>query len=147
MDPQVWGRHLWISIHYIALGYPLKPSEIDRKNYSLFFKHLHTVLPCDACAKHYQQHLKDLPPIEQFLESPEELFKWTVLIHNKVNLDLGKPQLSYEQARKLYPSQMTKSFLGNGPCSTSIAMGVLVAVLVVLAGGGAFFLMKLKPKN
>jgi hypothetical protein len=133
---------MWISIHYVALGYPLKPSEIDRKNYSLFFKNLHTVLPCDACAKHYQQHITDMPPIENFLDSPEELFKWTVLIHNRVNMDLGKRQLSYEEARKLYPSQLEKSLVHN---LSSFYLILLVTLALLVVGGCAFFL--LKPKN
>lgn len=32
----------------------------------------------------------------------EKYFEWTVAGHNHVNKDLGKPELSVEEARKLY---------------------------------------------
>ena len=55
MDPNIWGKHMWASIHFIALGYPHNPSETDKNNYTAFFENLHNVLPCNTCGN----HLKD----------------------------------------------------------------------------------------
>lgn len=105
MTPEVWGRYLWFSIHYIAMDYPMKPSARDREYYKEFFENLWKVIPCFKCAQHYQQHLKEFPLVSEkadFLANRDTLFAWTVELHNIVNKELGKPQMSVESARKLY---------------------------------------------
>ena len=40
MDPNVWGKHMWTSIHFIALAYPHYPTELEQSNYNSFFNNL-----------------------------------------------------------------------------------------------------------
>jgi len=99
MQPSVWGPHVWRTIHYIALGYP---DNADSMAYKEFFLNLWKVIPCLKCSINYKRHLDELPPIDQYLGSKDDLFKWTVALHNIVNMELGKPQMDVDTARALY---------------------------------------------
>ena len=96
-----WGPSAWSFIHYTALAYPVQPTETDKENYKTFYYSLQNTLPCPKCAKNYQRHLKDIP-IDEALDGPEELFKWTIDIHNEVNKELGKRKYSYEEVSDKY---------------------------------------------
>lgn len=106
MQPFIWGRHLWRACHYIALGFPSDADDTVRQQYKDFFLNLWKVVPCLKCGVNYQRHLTELPPIDGFLSSNMELFKWTVALHNLVNLELGKPQMQFEEALKLFSADI-----------------------------------------
>jgi len=101
MDPTVWGNGLWIFIHTIAINYPEKPSPIDKKNVYNFFTNLENVIPCEKCKNNYSLHMKQLP-LSSHLNNKNDLFKWTVDMHNMVNSELGKPILTVEQVKNIY---------------------------------------------
>jgi hypothetical protein len=118
-DPKFWGPEAWWFIHLVALNYPINPSEEDKKNYTKFFESLKNTLPCPGCAFNFGEKLKKTPPR---LENREQLFNWTVDVHNEVNKSHGKPEISYEEAlkkisekkdiEKLRESFMITSFTG-----------------------------------
>jgi hypothetical protein len=101
MQPEIWGPHLWRSIHYIALGYPQQPTPEDVQNYYILFFNLWKVIPCYKCSVNYKRHLDELP-IDSFLSTRIKLFEWTVSLHNIVNKELGKKQISLDDAKELY---------------------------------------------
>jgi len=101
MKPKVWGPKAWFFIHAIALNYPKNPTFQQKREYSNFFKSLKHVLPCDACAKNYGINI-DKYPIDNYLDTTEKLFNWTVDLHNMVNYETGKPQVSYLDAYNLH---------------------------------------------
>jgi hypothetical protein len=102
VSPKHWGKEGWKFIHWVALTYPSKPTEDDKKNYKRFFDSLQDVLPCPICAVHFKENmLKN--PIR--LNSNVELFNWTVDMHNEVNKQNLKKEFSYEEAFK----EITKS--------------------------------------
>lgn len=103
VEPTIFGPHLWKSIHYIAIGAPKKFNNNDKQNYKTFFKNLEYWLPCDICSEHYKKN-KTLLNINDYLESNETLFEYTFLFHNIVNKMLGKRELKYDEALKLYTS-------------------------------------------
>ena len=35
---KIWGPGLWIGLHSISFGYPINPSEEQKKNYKQFFE-------------------------------------------------------------------------------------------------------------
>ena len=37
LSKEIWGPHLWYSMHFIALGFPNEASSIDKKNYKNFY--------------------------------------------------------------------------------------------------------------
>lgn len=103
MDPKIWGKHMWSSIHFIALGFPQKPSETQKLNYKSFFENLYKVLPCNTCSEHLESTIKnELPLYANNLSNTTEMFKWTVGLHNIVNKRLNKPTMSFEEAENMY---------------------------------------------
>lgn len=98
---ETWGPHMWYTIHFIALGYPIDASSIDKKNYKNFYINLPNIIPCDECAKHLVNNLNNFS-IDNYLESRDKLFEWTVILHNQVNKMLGKKEWNLDIAKKYY---------------------------------------------
>lgn len=101
MKPSYWGPYFWKVIHITAMNYPSVPTSEDKEIYRKFYILLGDILPCSKCSKNYKRHLTTIP-IEYFLKNNEELFKWTIHLHNIVNKELGKPQWSLEYAEAYY---------------------------------------------
>lgn len=88
MNPEKWGPHTWIIFHTIAYNYPEKnPGKNKRKHAKEFYENLKYSLPCKFCRQSYNKFIKELP-VENFLDSREQLTTWAYLIHNKVNQKL-----------------------------------------------------------
>jgi hypothetical protein len=96
-----WGPGTWNFIHFVAITYPKEPTDNDMDKYLMFFTSLQHVLPCPKCSDNYKRHLDDFP-IQKALTNNQELFKWTVDIHNEVNKELNKREYSYEEALNIY---------------------------------------------
>ena len=101
MTPDVWGPHGWKFIHYITLGYPEYPTQMQKDKYKAFFLLLKDVLPCSLCANHYKENLQKYPISEQILNSRDKFIKWGIDIHNSVNKLNKKPELDYITAYNL----------------------------------------------
>jgi len=105
MDTQKWGPPLWKGIHAIAHGYD--PEIHNPKDYQIFYHVLGRVLPCKYCRQSYQQFIKELP-VEDYLNSQEDLTFWLYSMHNKVNHKLRsqgllkKPDPTFESVYKKY---------------------------------------------
>lgn len=91
MNPQVWGPHLWFSLHTVTFSYPFYPDTEQKQQMKEFFLSIQNILPCMLCREHYKEHLQ-ANPIEPALESRGELAKWLIGVHNSVNKSLGKPE-------------------------------------------------------
>ena len=109
MQPFIWGKYLWTSIHYISLGYPENPTNEEKNDYKLFFENIFKVIPCYMCSENYKDHLVALPITQEVLRNTKSLFTWTVQIHNIVNKTLNKKQMSVTEAYQLY----TKTYITN----------------------------------
>ncbi len=101
IDPNLWGSNAWSFIHYTALAYPDNPTDEDKMNYKSFYYGLQNTLPCLKCSLNYKKNIQELP-IDNSLGKKEDLFRWTVNIHNMVNNELGKKNLNYDQALQKY---------------------------------------------
>ncbi len=95
--PDVWGPHGWKFIHYITLGYPYNPSEIDKERYRNFFNALKYVIPCSICGNHFRQNLEKYPIDNEVLSSKEKLIAWGINMHNMVNVKNDKKVYTYEE--------------------------------------------------
>jgi hypothetical protein len=99
MHPSIWGPHVWKTLHHVALGFPDDASEETKLTYKQFFNLLGCVLPCAQCRATYEQHIAEMPPIDDYMSNSAELFKWTVAFHNMHNVTLEKSHhLSAEEA-------------------------------------------------
>ena len=101
MNKNIWGKYFWNTIHIAALSYPSNPTPEDSETYTKFFNIIGDVLPCKKCSMNYKRHLVEIP-IFQYLENKQELFKWTILLHNIVNRELGRSQWNIEYAQMYY---------------------------------------------
>jgi hypothetical protein len=101
IPPQVWGPFFWHTIHITALGYPSQPTYTHKKAAKEFFEGLSILIPCPICREHYAEHLKQFP-LTPHLDSRNDLFKWTVVLHNAVNKTLNKPEFSEQDVIKYY---------------------------------------------
>ena len=127
LSPSVWGREAWHFIHAVAITYPVNPTKDDVREYKKFFESLGTVLPCEICANHYKEKIKDIP-IK--LGSRRELFQWSVDIHNSINKEHGKKIYTYEQAFKEVNNNLEKRGLTKKP-SNYLVSGVSLSVSII----------------
>jgi hypothetical protein len=93
IPPNVWGPFFWHTIHITALAYPKNPSYGDKKAAKEFFESLQFLLPCPICKEHLKVHLMKFP-ITPHLDRRDDLFKWTVMLHNEVNISLNKATMT-----------------------------------------------------
>jgi hypothetical protein len=96
-NPNLWGSEGWYFIHFVALNYPVNPTEQDKKNYMQFLESLQHTLPCEGCSYNFGMEMQSHPPN---LNSRKEFFNWTVDMHNAVNKRNKKKELSYDDAMK-----------------------------------------------
>ncbi len=113
MNQNIWGPHLWFSLHTMSFVYPLKPSDNDKKNYKLFFESLKYTIPCSICRKNYIRHWKEYP-IDKHLNSRKELVYWLIDLHNIVNTETGKKILSYDTVIQKYEKVYGKKLILDG---------------------------------
>jgi hypothetical protein len=123
LAPEIWGRAGWRLIHAVALAYPVKPTEKEKKVYASFLQSLGDVLPCPFCGHHFKENMLKHPPN---LDSKEHFFKWTVDMHNFVNVSNNKPEISYEEAIANFnnESEQTKLF------DIDFVKGILASVVI-----------------
>lgn len=90
LTPVDWGPHYWYVMHTVPVAY--NPTT-DKKAVTAFYRSLVDVLPCGMCRDGFAAVLKELP-IEDHLETPQQLAEWVQRAHNMVREKLGKPPMS-----------------------------------------------------
>lgn len=144
MQPRIWGPDVWRSIHYIALGYPVKdPSLSVTQSYISFFELLGSVLPCATCAQHYASNMIQVP-VASAMANRASLFRWTVDLHNTVNASNGKQSWSYDQAYDMYASRREPDrTASDGTRRLAFQIASLI-VSIALFGGLTMWLLRRK---
>ena len=140
--PSVWGPFFWHTIHIVALGYPKNPTYTD----SLAF-----LIPCPVCREHYKEHLIS-KPISTFLDSRTDLIKWTIDIHNKVNITTGKPEWTLEEVLSYYEKignrnrspVWTRDDMNEVDYRSFIKGFLTGSIVLTVIGSIVYFLQKLK---
>ena len=145
--PSVWGPFFWHTIHIVALGYPIKPSHAHKKAAKEFYESLRILIPCPICKEHYNAHVEKYP-ITPHLDNRNDLFSWTVLLHNEVNRLLKKKSFTETQAIQYYtrlgergrsPVYTPNDFLEADYAALLRGLGIGIGVSLTL--GGAFWLL------
>ena len=104
-DPRVWGPPLWRYLHLSAANYPKNPTVREARAMMDWLIHLPVTIPCESCGVHYRQYItRNYNRLPVICSSRDNLFKFLVDIHNKVNERNGKRCLTYDEAWKLYDS-------------------------------------------
>jgi hypothetical protein len=96
LDSTIWGPPMWFFLHTIAMCYPLHPNAVTKKKFYDFFQNLYLFIPIESHASNFSK-LLDEYPITPYLDNRESLVRWIWFIHNKINQQLEKPQISLNE--------------------------------------------------
>lgn len=140
MNPAIWGRHAWNFMHLVTMGYPEYPSEADKQHYYDYLSQLRFVLPCSKCRNGYTDHLVQYPITEQVLSSRNDLVKWGIDLHNAVNINTGKPTLSYPIA--LEHLALLASPQAKGSSTDYLYIALIAIALLILCFLIYFFIFR-----
>lgn len=116
---RIWGPALWTSLHCIAFGYPMDPSDENKKTYRAFFESIQHVLPCLYCRISYGEFIftEDTDLTDDVFSSRENLTNWLFKLHNRVNQKLGVDYgVIYDDHKKKYESYRAKCIPGKKGC-------------------------------
>jgi hypothetical protein len=108
-DPKPWGAHLWLFLHYSAANYPDRPTWSQKQAMKNWLITLPVTIPCADCSHHYNQYINEYRErMDDICSSKQNLTRFLVDIHNRVNARTGKPLWTYEQALRAYESGAKK---------------------------------------
>jgi hypothetical protein len=89
------GPRFWTELHLFSLRNRNCPDVNFIKNW---FDNWVDSIPWNGCPckEHFEDYCKSIPP------NFSDLWKWGIEIHNDVNMRIGKKQLSFSEAEKLW---------------------------------------------
>lgn len=100
-DPTIWGPHYWFFLMTVAMSYPDTPNAVTKRKYYDFIMNLPIFIPNPDIGTRFG-HLIERYPVSPYLDNKESFVKWIHFIHNKVNVMIGKEEISYSQAFDQY---------------------------------------------
>ena len=100
-DPIVWGPHFWFVLMTMAVSYPLKANEVTQKKYYDFITNLPLFIPHPQIGNKFSS-LIDKYPVSPYLEGKDSFLKWVHFIHNKINVQIGKDEITMTEALDAY---------------------------------------------
>lgn len=101
LNPEIWGPHYWFFLYTVAVSYPNKPNETVKKKYYDLIQNFPLFIPVTDIGNTFSKFL-DSYPVTPYLDSRESMLKWVHFIHNKINIYLGKDEITYYKAMDLY---------------------------------------------
>lgn len=87
IDPSLWGKCGWIFLFSVALTYKKEKKDYYKK----LFESLPYLLPCSDCGEKLK---KEMPKLNDALESKKSLLIWLAKIRNNVAKQTNGRQLS-----------------------------------------------------
>jgi hypothetical protein len=141
------GKSLMEFNTFYFIGLSSEPSNVDKVNYKNFYENIVNIIPCSDCAEHLKNNLKNIP-IQNFLDTREKLFEWTILLHNQVNKLLNRKEWTIQEAYALYTDpyfnmKNNNKCLNNSYFFISILLFIVIMVLLLKDK----FIFKSKKKN
>lgn len=133
-DPEIWGPHYWFFLHTLAMSYPQNPNTVTKKKYYDFFHNLPLFIPVPKIGNLFSE-LLDQYPITPYLDSRESIIKWVHYIHNKINIMINKPTLTYIEAMDKYFSNFKpKNIVLKEKIKEkrNVVYGIILCLLVIL---------------
>jgi len=100
-EANTWGPHYWFVLMTIALTYPTHPNSVTRRKYYDLIQNFPLFIPIDEMGDRFSEML-DRYPVSPYLDSRESFSRWVHFIHNKINVSIGKDEVSYNEALDRY---------------------------------------------
>lgn len=97
----VWGPHYWFMLHTMVYHYPEIPTSTTKKKYHDFIHNLPLFLPNHIMGDYFSE-LLDKYPLTPYLDSRDAFIRWMHFIHNKINIRIGKQELSFKDSHLDY---------------------------------------------
>ncbi len=148
LQPKVWGPAAWFFFHSTTFGYPLDPTEEQKRIYNHFYHSFAQVLPCPTCRTDFTKYLGQNPPV---LSSREALIEWGYLAHKFVSKKIGAIYdvsladiiQRFESIRAVEEninyaldySIKKEEFGSESECPMTSWWGILIMVILVLSVG------------
>lgn len=117
-----WFKHYWYVFHMAALMAPPQPTQEDHERMRNFYIVFGQSIPCETeCQPDYFRIINTVYPFRY--ANDNDLFEWTVDVHNEVNRKLGKYPVTYYQAKDAIlnpkpPSSSSSSPLPRPPVTS-----------------------------
>jgi hypothetical protein len=89
----VWGPKFWFLIHCAAYNFPDLPNPIIKRKYYDLIQNMPLFIPDMDMADNFST-LLDKYPVSPYLCNRDSFMRWAHFIHNKVNRQLGKEEIS-----------------------------------------------------
>lgn len=108
---KIWGSPGWIFNHSVTFGYPIEPTNENKKEYREYFVSVGNVLPCRYCRESYKKFITEGPTVltDEVFKNRGTLTKWFYDIHEAVNHKLGVDYgMTYEDVIDRYESFRAK---------------------------------------
>lgn len=135
LDSKVWGPYYWFVLHTIALSYPLKPNEVTKRKYYEFIQNLPIFLPNPDIGDNFSKLLNNYP-VTPYLDSRSSFIKWMHFIHNKINVSLGYPELSLDDAMIAYYEHYKPKEVKNEEQRKQREKYVFLGFIIIIIGLG-----------
>jgi FAD-linked sulfhydryl oxidase len=103
-DPTVWGPHYWFFLHTVARSYPVTPNDITKRKYYDLIQNVPLFIPNEELGNKFSR-LLDKYPVTPYLDNRDSFIRWVHFIHNKVNVFLGKEEISLQMANDKYNAE------------------------------------------
>jgi hypothetical protein len=103
-DPNIWGPHYWFFLHTVAESYPMTPNDVTKRKYYDLITNMPLFIP-DAEIGDKFSRMIDRYPVTPYLDNRDSFVRWVHFMHNKINVQLGKEELSLPMALEKYRAE------------------------------------------
>lgn len=130
-EPSVWGPHYWFFLDTIAMTYPNHPNSVTKKIYFDLIQHFHLFIPVQEHATNFNKLLSNYP-ITPYLDNRESFIRWVHFMHNKINEQLNKPKMPYNDFYTNYYNKYKEKTLKHNENKRFYKKILYIALLLVL---------------
>jgi hypothetical protein len=104
LNSEVWGPKYWFFLHTVAYTYPLHPNAITKRKYYDLIQNMPLFIPDPDMGNRFAS-LLDKYPVTPYLDNRDSFMLWMHFIHNKMNVLLGKEEISYLANLDIYKAE------------------------------------------
>jgi hypothetical protein len=103
-DATIWGPHYWFFLHTVAESYPNFVNDVTRRKYYDLIQNMPLFIPDSEIGDKFSRFL-DKYPVTPYLDNRDSFVRWMHFIHNKINVELGKRELSLPMSLEKYRAE------------------------------------------